>query len=455
MAGDAYQHAYDVPEAFPDDGLDTWGELAPEDRQSELAVICGMLQNPALIPEALSTLKAEYFGQAATQAVFRAILECVRNDVPVCPVSLYDVMIHTQSRDMPHGAGVGFLNDLFTKSPDAVVTKSNFAYWLDKVRTTAIRRALWEEGHHLIESAFDPGNKTLLEDTQARLMTIAEAHAAPEANGGTSGMIQEALADIGEALNNPTGITGIASGFRSLDTKTRGFQPGALNILAARSGTGKTALAVNIACHVVHGLEKPVLFFSLEMTGKELMARVIRQVAGSSTDLQRMQDATGIIEAHRHLWIVEDDPGMTISAIQARTQRELHRHGELGLIVVDYLGKVKPEGEASRFNNRAYELEAVTWGLKSMAKRLKLPVLALCQLNRAIEGRQSKKPMLSDLRDSGAIEQDADVVLFLSPQEGQTAMVDLTIAKHRNGPLGEIPLAFLGHLTQFREVPGQ
>lgn len=298
----------------------------------------------------------------------------------------------------------------------------------------------------------DKTEKAFLEKAQSQLMTIAQSFS-QETSGSTDKMIDDAMALIEGKLIAPNGLTGLSTGFKALDAKTHGFQNGNLIILGARPSNGKTTLALNIAAHAVLQEKKPVLFFSLEMSGQELLEDVIKLVAGSTCNLGKLKQAVETVKAHQNLLHIKDKPDISLMDIQGITQKTQALCPDLGLVIIDHLGLVKPE-EAKRFQNRAYELEEISWGLKAMAKTLKLPVLLLCQLNRTIETRQDKKPMLSDLRDSGAIEQNADIVMFLSGEREEPKRL-LTIAKHRNGPLGEIPLSFHGAMAQFKEFRSQ
>lgn len=306
--------------------------------------------------------------------------------------------------------------------------------------------------YQLASMSQDKTEKAFLEKAQSQLMTIAQSFS-QETSGSTDKMIDDAMALIEGKLIAPNGLTGLSTGFKALDAKTHGFQNGNLIILGARPSNGKTTLALNIAAHAVLQEKKPVLFFSLEMSGQELLEDVIKLVAGSTCNLGKLKQAVETVKAHQNLLHIKDKPDISLMDIQGITQKTQALCPDLGLVIIDHLGLVKPE-EAKRFQNRAYELEEISWGLKAMAKTLKLPVLLLCQLNRTIETRQDKKPMLSDLRDSGAIEQNADIVMFLSGEREEPKRL-LTIAKHRNGPLGEIPLSFHGAMAQFKEFRSQ
>lgn len=424
--------------------------VPPHSIEAEQAILCGLFQDPDCIHVLAGKLKPNHFYNYAHQLTYEACLALYNAQVPIDPVSVVEAL--KGHGHLENVGGVSYINGLFTNTPDVSITASNVLHWVDILLDYSDRRELIRFGHQCLEAAHDTSQNNYLAEAQSQMLKLSNRSTENEFKT-LEAMVNKGLSSIQERLSNPDGVTGLESGFKSLDSKTSGFQPGQLIILGARSGTGKTAFGLNVALAGCLEQQQPVLFFSLEMTGSELMQRAIKTVSGSMHDLEKLAMAADRLKALEGCFLVDDRANLTIGDIQAKATQTKANHPTLGLVVVDYLGKVKPSTDGNRNTNRAYELEEVTWGLKILAKSLQVPVLALCQLNRAIETRQEKKPQLSDLRDSGAIEQDADIVLFLSKDDRKPTETILTIAKHRNGPLGEIPLCFVPHLTQFREMP--
>jgi len=264
--------------------------------------------------------------------------------------------------------------------------------------------------------------------------------------------------------DNPSNVTGIASGFHDLDQKTSGFQPGDLIIVAGRPSMGKTAFSLNIAENVALELNKPVAVFSMEMGGAQLAMRMLGSVGKldqhkvrtgrlDDDDWPKLTHALGkLSEAPLY---IDETAALNALELRARARRLYRQYGELGLIVVDYLQLMS---SASQGENRATEISEISRALKGLAKELKVPVIALSQLNRSLEQRPNKRPVMSDLRESGAIEQDADVILFIyrdevyNPDSPDKGIAEIIIGKQRNGPIGKVDLAFLGQYTCFESL---
>ncbi|MCJ7616517.1 MAG: replicative DNA helicase, partial [Desulfobacterales bacterium] len=307
----------------------------------------------------------------------------------------------------------------------------------------------------------------LLDEAETKVFEIAEAGAR-----GKQGFrdIQPLLKEVVERIEilynqeNPNDVTGIASGFRDLDQKTSGFQPGDLIIVAGRPSMGKTAFSLNVAEHVALVLKKPVAVFSMEMGGAQLAMRMlgsVGQLDQHKVRTGRLQDEDWSKLTHA-LGKLNDAPlfideSAALNALELRARaRRLHRqHNDLGLIVVDYLQLMSASSRQGE--NRATEISEISRSLKALAKELQVPVVALSQLNRSLEQRPNphKRPVMSDLRESGAIEQDADLILFIyrdevyNPETQDKGVAEIIIGKQRNGPIGKINLTFLGQYTKF------
>ncbi len=410
--------------------------------QAEQAILTGILFQPALANEI--NLEPELFYRGVHQVIFKAILDCKKQNRPVSVVTLGEMIRDYQSLDQASGAI--YLMDLATSFPDNFwPTAESMKFWASRVRELAGERkvqSILEDG--LSESIKLPELLTQLQDASGLFE--------PEKKISTSEAILNAYDRIESKLISG-GVTGQPTGFSKLDSHINGLEPNKLIVLAARSGNGKTAFSINIARTMVLNNKKPVLFFSLEMTAEELIERMIKLVSDTTYDQGKIRQAAETLMQHHDLLLIEDSVDLTITDIQTITQRYLAKHPDLALVIVDYIGKVKPSADSKRYQNKAYEVEGTTWGLKTIAKTHNLPVLALCQMNRGIEGRGDKTtPYLSDLKDSGAIEQDADIVMFLTSEEDNRTNPKLTIAKQRNGPLGEINFYFQGAICKFTEA---
>ena len=325
-------------------------------------------------------------------------------------------------------------------------------------------------GDEIATSALNPAGrdtKQILDDAESRVFRIAE-----EGARGRQGFIeiQPLLTKVVERIQelferaNPSDVTGAPTGFTDLDSKTSGFQPGDLIIIAGRPSMGKTALALNIGEHVALDQGMPVAVFSMEMGASQLALRMLSSVG--RLDQQRLRTGrlldddwprltTAIQKMHEAPLYIDETPALTAIDLRARARRLSRTCGKLGLIIVDYLQLMSASGQGE---NRATEISEISRGLKALAKELAVPVVALSQLNRTVEQRTDKRPVMSDLRESGAIEQDADVILFIyrdevyNPDTNDKNIAEIIIGKQRNGPIGRVNLRFDGQFTKFENL---
>ena len=350
-----------------------------------------------------------------------------------------------------------YLMDLVNTVP----TAANVEEYAKIIKESSTKRSLLGLASELGEMSFkeDEEAELLLDRAESLIFSISQGH-----NVGGFIAIKDALAQsfdkIDEIHNRGEGLRGVETGFKDLDNTLSGMQESNLLILAARPGQGKTALIVNIAQHVSVNKKLPVGIFSLEMSQEELVDRLLIGQADvdawklktgrlSESDFSKLSEAMGAL-ADAPLYI-DDTPGISISQIRTKARR-LQLDKKISLIIVDYLQLIDP---GKRYDNRVQEVSVVSQGLKNLARELKIPVLAVSQLSRAVEHRGEKKPQLADLRESGAIEQDADVVMFIYRPDSELANImptKLLIAKHRNGPMGEIDLLFRGDRIRFYNV---
>jgi replicative DNA helicase len=400
----------------------------------------------------------EDFYRREHRLIFRAIGELAMAGKPCDAVTLGEWFER-------HGetAGIGgcaYLADLANNTPSA----ANIAAYADIVRDKAVQRKLIEAGTQIAGDGFNPDGRDtseILAAAEERVFKIAEAGARgrePIQRGGAA--LRKLLEILGERAKSPGGLTGLATGFTDLDKLTLGLQRQDLVVVAARPSMGKTAFALNIAEAAAMHAEQPVLVFSLEMSASQLMGRMLASAA--HIDSQRLHSANlddsewdlvgriaPIINAAPVC--IDDTPALSPGDMRSRARRAKREHG-LGLVIVDYLQLMQVPGNKE---NRATEVAEISRNLKAMAKELDVPVVALSQLNRSVEQRNDKRPVMSDLRESGAIEQDADLILFLyrdevydkdSPDRG---IAEIIIGKQRNGPIDTVRLAFRGQYTRF------
>jgi replicative DNA helicase len=432
---------------FDDDSQPTLPDLLstpPHDLQLEQAVLGAILLNPDWFPELLH-LQTVCFYREAHRILFEAMKTLFGAGIPLDNVS---VATHLIENGLIQTVTNTYILELMTSQPsDCFVTLSSLQHWVSKLAMLAERREALKLAYSLAETACDLSNSAYLPEALNDLQTLSCAFLPEQETNLAPSLEIASLAIQNKALSNHP--LGIPSGLKKLDALTHGLQGGQLAILAARPGSGKTAMALNMALHAALEAKRPVLLFSLEMSASELLERALKSVGDTSFDAQKLAMAKAKILESQDRFKIIDSPNQGVPDIVAAAHRWHKKTGGHGLIVVDHLALIaQPE---SRFQNRNLELEKSSWALKALSKTLGVPVLLLCQLNRAVETRQDKRPLLSDLRDSGGIEQNADIVMFIHGDDPINKT--LTIAKHRNGPLGEVPLCFIPHLTQFREMP--
>jgi replicative DNA helicase len=446
---------------------DVSGRLPPQDLDAEQSVLGAMLLSEAAVAEATEVLKAEDFYRGGHGEIFAAMLDLYQQSEPVDQVSVCDRLDQRGSL-----AQVGGRPAVFALA-EAVPVVTNARRYADIVREMAMLRGLIRVGTEVAQLGYDrPGDtRELLDMAEQKVYEIAQ-------NGTTEdftlikGPLDEAFHRLTLLFENGdgSGVTGLPTGFTELDRQTSGLQKSNLVILAARPSMGKTSLALNMAEHVAVTLQKPVALFSLEMSKAEIAQRLLCSVG--KVDQSRLKQGqledgdwmrvTGAMETLGSAPLFIDDSGaMTVMEMRAKARRLAARQpGGLALVVVDYIQLMQASIPT---DNRVQEISQISRSLKMLARDLDVPVLALSQLSRAVEQRQDKRPVLSDLRESGAIEQDADVVMFIyrdayyrksegeevRPDDPSNDLSEVHIAKHRNGPVGTINLRFQSRYTRF------
>jgi replicative DNA helicase len=440
---------------------DSNAHIPPQNLEAEESVLGAMLVAESSIDPVLIDirLKEEDFYRDRHRVIFKAIKGLYEASEPVDPLTVTEGL--TQSGELEAAGGKDFVTSLASTVPAA----GNARHYAKIVQENALLRRLLGAGQtiqQLVHDRGDPGD--LVEEAETLLFKVA--HEDRAADFRRIAQILEVEIDKLEALSKGDAtVTGTPSGFRDIDSLTGGFQPGNLIVIAARPGMGKSALVTNIAENVAveHGM--PVAFFSLEMSEAELAQRFIANRARKSSDDLRkgmvaQKDWPKVVRACNELmsaplWI-DDSSDLSLLELRAKARR-LHAQeqetGGLGLVIVDYIQLMRPEDPRA---NRVEQVGQVSRGLKIMARDLGIPVIGVSQLSRAPEQRPDKRPILSDLRESGNIEQDSDLVAFLYrdryyDDESEDDLAEVIVAKHRNGPVGKRELVFLGHFPKFAD----
>lgn len=430
--------------------------VPPHNLEAEMSVLGAMLLSAEAVEIGLRECNPEDFSRAAHGAIFEAVNHLSNRGEPVDAITVADRLEITG--ELERIGGKPYLLDITNTVP----TAANVRYYAEIVKRTATLRRLIKAGTHVaalgydapedLDAVVEQAEKAVFDVTQARIESnFTELRT----------LVKDNLADLKRLAESKEHLTGVPTGFTDLDKILWGFQPSDLIILAARPSVGKTALALNMAVNAAR-LGHPVALFSLEMSSPQLAMRMLCSEARVNSYKLRTghlapEDWMGMMKAVSTLGKfdihVDDTPSASIVEIRAKARRLL-RDKPTGLIIVDYLQLMQPQGRRSE--NRQVEISEMSRGLKMLAKDLNVPVLALSQLSRAVEQRQDKRPMLSDLRESGAIEQDADVVMFIhrdSQDPEWKGEAEIIVAKHRNGPTDSCRLSFIDTFTKFANMP--
>jgi replicative DNA helicase len=432
--------------------------LPPHSIEAEQAVLGGIFLDPESWMKVSERLRAEDFYRRDHQLIFNAIGALDADGKPFDIVTVAEYLeSHQQLDDI---GGLSFLAHLADNTPSA----SNIAAYADIVRKRSILRQLIHATAEIGESVFNPMGRNsdeILDLAEQKVFEIAEQESRGRKNYSTiKDLLVKALDRVDELFHKKSHITGVATGFDNFDNITAGLQKADLIIVAGRPSMGKTAFAINIAEHAAIRDKLSVAVFSMEMPGEQLAMRMMSSLGRidqhkvrtgklDDNDWPRLTSAVEILKDAR--LFIDDTPALTPAELRARCRRIAREH-ELDMIIVDYLQLMQVPGTNE---NRATEISEISRNLKAMAKELNVPVVALSQLNRSLEQRPNKRPVMSDLRESGAIEQDADVIVFIYRDEvyddesQDKGTAEIIIGKQRNGPIGMVRLAFLGQYTRF------
>ena len=437
--------------------------LPPHSVEAEQAVIGGLLLSNHAFDRIADVLRVSDFYRIDHRTIFAAIVRLIEDNKPADVLTTADAL--KRGDQLVDVGGVAYLHQLASATPGA----ANIHRYAEIVRERAQCRALIEAATVILDRAYAPGaNATELCELAESAITAAASKRSQVAAARMNELLQVVMTKLDDLHRNPATVTGTATGFVDLDEMTTGFQDGDLIVIAARPAMGKTTLAVNIAEHVALELKKPVLIFSMEMAGWQLARRMLASIG--KVDAQKVR--TGRLETEhwdrlgRALGTLNEAPiriddaaGLSPLELRSRARRLWREYGGLGLIVIDYL-QLMQAPTARGDNNRATEIAEITRSLKSMAKELACPVVLLSQLNRKVEDRANRRPVMADIRDSGAVEQDADTILFLYRDEvyyaesADRGIAELIVGKQRNGPIGTVKLTYIAHLSRFENYSG-
>ena len=397
--------------------------------------------------------------------IFRAIQTLIGGGEVADVITVHEALERQEKAEQV--GGLAALGLLVENTPSAV----NAPHYADIIRDHALRRRLLEVAGEVGQSVQNPGEQKageLVDAAERAVFDLRKEHAPDTQFTPITDFAKQALERIDELAKSPHGRTGLATGFVDLDDKTAGLQKGDLIVIAGRPSMGKTALAMNIAEYAVIEQRCPVAFFSLEMPGNQLAMRMLsglgrinsgRLRTGRLLDQEWPRLTTAVSQLDDAPLFIDDSPLLSPLGLRSRARRLKRDQGDLGLIVVDYLQLMQSDNPG-RNENRATEVSSITRTLKALAKDLEVPIIALSQLNRSLVQRPNKRPIMSDLRESGAIEQDADVILFIHRDEVENeetehkGVAEVIIGKQRNGPTGTLKMAFLGEFTRFENYAG-
>lgn len=435
--------------------------IPPQNVEAEQAVLGAMLLSHDAVIVAMEKLQPRDFYRDVHRIIFEAMEHLHRENKEIDVITLPEELRRIKKLD--DVGGVEYVLQL----PNLVATAANIEYYANIVAEKALARNLISTCTELTTEAYD-GEKepeALLDDAERKILQLSDTKNRGDfASVGT--VVEATLDKITKLYENKAGLTGLPTGFRDLDRMTSGLQPSDLILVAARPSIGKTAFTLNIAQNVGVRQHKTVAFFSLEMSQEQLVQRLLCQIAHIDSQKLRTgqlnsdEEWTRLTDACDKLYespiYIDDTPGISVAEMRSKARRLKSEHG-LDLIIVDYLQLMQGRNAESR----QQEISEISRSLKALARELKVPLIALSQLSRSVESRQDKRPMLSDLRESGALEQDADIVSFLYREDyydketENQHITEVILAKHRNGPVGSVKLYFKNEFTLFLNLDTQ
>ncbi|WP_210397805.1 replicative DNA helicase [Motiliproteus sediminis] len=433
----------------------------PHSVEAEQSVLGSLMLDDKIWDTVAEIITPEDFYRAEHRVIYTMMQKLVAAERPIDVVTLSEELDRNDGQD--EVGGLDYLVDLAANTPST----SNVRAYAQIVHERAVLRRLISVANEIADSAYNTQGRSseeLVDDAERQVLQIAEARANDGGPQPVNPLLERAVERIDELFNSGTTMTGVSSGFTDLDKMTSGLQKADLLIVAARPSMGKTTFAMNLVENVLMGSEKAVLVFSLEMPAESIVTRMLASLGRidqtrvrdgklEEDDWPRLSTAVNMLK-DKPLYI-DDTAGISPTEMRSRARRIHREHGGIGLIMVDYLQLMSLKGAVE---SRTQEISEISRSLKALAKELECPVVALSQLNRSLENRPNKRPVNSDLRESGAIEQDADVIMFIyrdevynedSEYKGQAEII---IGKQRNGPIGTCRLAFLGRYSKFEDL---
>ena len=441
----------------------TDGRVPPQDITAEKSLLGAIMISDGTLPEILTILKPNDFYDQRHQIIFQAMMNIYDQHKPIDLLTLTSEL--KSEKKLKDVGGAPYLTELSNFVPAAAHAKA-YAEIVEKAST---RRKLIKAGTEIANKAYvdDAPVDDLIDAAEKDLFEVSDKVIRSD-YVAMNDLLAEAFDRIEELHKNKGALRGLKTGFRDLDSKTAGFQKGDFIVIGARPAMGKTTLAQNLAYNIASINKKGVLFFSMEMAASEIIDRMISDVSGvnnwkmrtgnlSDEEFQKIGDALG--EMDEIPIYIDDTSSMTVMELRNKARRAMHDHNDIGIIIVDYLQLIA--GSDRYKGQRVQEVTEISRGLKILARELEIPVVALAQLSRNVTGREDPRPVLSDLRESGSIEQDADLVLFLHRPDYykqndddyvETHITELLIAKHRHGAVGKVELYFHPELLRFMSL---
>lgn len=436
-------------------------KLPPHSLEAEQAVLGGLMLDEQAWDRVSDRVKEEDFYRRDHRLIFQAITLLVNESNPRDALTVAETL--TRLGELDNAGGIAYLGELVRNTSSA----TNIAAYGDIVRERSVLRQLIRISNEVSDTAFQPQGATaqdILDQAERKIFAIAEQQ---QKGGGPQALrplLQKALERIDKLFQSNEAITGLSTGFTDLDDRTSGLQNGDLVIVAARPSMGKTTFAMNLVENAMMRSGKPVLVFSMEMPAEQLVMRMLSSLgridqgrvrSGKLEEDDWPRLTSTMTQLAEQKLLIDDSASLSPNDVRTRARRVAREQGGLGLIMVDYLQLMRVPGLES---NRVNEISEISRSLKALAKEMECPVIALSQLNRSLEQRPNKRPVMSDLRESGAIEQDADVIMFIyrdevyNPESPDKGTAEIIIGKQRNGPIGALRLAFLGKYTRFEDL---
>lgn len=424
-------------------------KIPPQNLDAEKSLLGAILINEDALADVSEVVSAKDFYEKRHEIIFRAVMRLYERHRPVDLLTLTDEL--KRKKELTEIGGSTYLTELTNYVPTATHAKA----YAELIAQKAVRRRLIKASHKISDMGYNEDNsiKELLGQVESEIFSVSDQSLKQDIVSIES-ILTDSFDRLEELHRNKGALRGVKTGWRDLDNITAGLQKSDLIILAARPAMGKTTLVTNLAYNVATTAKMPVLFFSLEMSKEQLVDRMLADASGidawnirtgklNDTDFTKLSDAMGELAESKIYF--DDTPGLSVLEMRTKARRAMHEQ-PLGLIIVDYLQLMQASNTG--FNNRVQEVSEISRGLKLIARELNVPVIACSQLSRSVELRNPQIPQLADLRESGSIEQDADIVMFIyreayyNPESDRQNETDLIIAKHRNGPTGKVGLYF-------------